>query len=145
VIDELRQLVALSSSGSLGRINALVRQTCGRVLTLPPLPAEITVEGPESDAEEAAVDFAEQFSTDVTGISDVQRRRLLSALGSAAFGAVVLTYIADFVPRVDAGLEALGLKQQPARSRSGITRAIRPTRCSTVSCPQSHGGQRSTR
>jgi alkylhydroperoxidase family enzyme len=113
VIDELRQLVALAPSGSLGRINALVRQTCGRVLTLPPLPAEVTVQGPESEAEEAAVDFAEQFSTDVTGISDDQRRRLLAALESAAFGAVVLTYIADFVPRVGAGLEALGLKQQP--------------------------------
>jgi alkylhydroperoxidase family enzyme len=113
VIDELRQLVALSPSGSLGRINALVRQTCGRALTLPPLQAEVTVEGPESEAEEAAVDFAEQFCTDVTGISDDHRRRLLSALGSAAFGAVVLTYIADFVPRVAAGLEALGLKRQP--------------------------------
>jgi hypothetical protein len=42
VIDELRQLVALSLGGSLGRINALVRQICGRVLTLPPTPCGTT-------------------------------------------------------------------------------------------------------
>lgn len=53
--------------------------------------------------------FAEQFSVDVSGISDDQRRRLLSALGGEAFGAVVLMYIADFVPRVLAGLKALGV------------------------------------
>jgi alkylhydroperoxidase family enzyme len=113
MIDELRQLVALSPEGSLGRINALVRQTCGRALALPPLPAAIEVDGPESEEERSAVDFAEQFSMDVTGVSDFQRQRLQSALGGDAFGAVVLMYIADFVPRVGAGLEAMGLKEEP--------------------------------
>jgi alkylhydroperoxidase family enzyme len=109
VIDELARLVALSPDGSAARINALVRRTCGRVLSLPPLAAESEVDGPRSEAEEAVVDFAEQFSMDVTGIADDQRQRLMATLRGEAFGAVVLTYIADFVPRVLAGLGALGL------------------------------------
>jgi alkylhydroperoxidase family enzyme len=110
VIDELARLVSLSPEGPAARINALVRRACGRVLTLPPLAAEAEVDGPQSEAEEAAVDFAEQFGMDVAGINDDQRQRFLSMLGGAAFGAVVLTYIADFVPRVLAGLKALSLE-----------------------------------
>jgi AhpD family alkylhydroperoxidase len=113
VIAELDRLVALSPEGSLGRINALVRAKCARVLGLPALPSEISVDAPESVAEEAAVDFAEQFSVDVTGVSEFQRQRLLSERGGAAFEAVVLTYIADFAPRVLAGLGALGLGAAP--------------------------------
>ena len=109
MIDELARLVALSPQGPAARINALVRRACAGVLTLPQLAAETDVDGPRSEAEEAAVDFALQFSRDVTGISDHQRRRLLATLGNAAFGVAVLTYIADFVPRVLAGLEALDL------------------------------------
>ena len=109
MIDELARLVALSPQGPAARINALVRRACAGVLTLPQLAAETDVDGPRSEAEEAAVDFALQFSRDVTGISDNQRRRLLATLGNAAFGVAVLTYIADFVPRVLAGLEALDL------------------------------------
>ena len=104
MISSLARLIALSPDGSLGRINALVRQTCASVLRLPPLPFV-----GEASLEPAVVEFAEQFSVDVTGISGSQRERLLSTLGRDAFGAVVLTYIADFAPRVLAGLEALGL------------------------------------
>lgn len=104
MIAELSRLVALSPDGSLGRINALVRQTCAEVLRLPPLAASV-----DPASEPAVVEFAEQFSVDVSGISDDQRARLLSTLGGDAFGAVVLTYIADFVPRVLAGLRVLGL------------------------------------
>jgi alkylhydroperoxidase family enzyme len=107
VIEELGRLVALSPDGPVARINALVRSTCAGVLSLPPLAVETEVDGPQTEAEEAAVDFAQQFSMDVTGITEDQRRRLLATLGDAAFGTVVLTYIADFVPRVFAGLEAL--------------------------------------
>jgi alkylhydroperoxidase family enzyme len=109
VIDELARLVALSPQGPAARINALVRRARAGVLSLPQLAAETDVDGPRSEAEEAAVDFAQQFSRDVKGISDHQRRRLLATLGNAAFGVAVLTYIADFVPRVLAGLEALDL------------------------------------
>jgi alkylhydroperoxidase family enzyme len=105
VISSLARLIALSPDGSMGRINALVRQTCASVLGLPPL----VFEG-DPCSEPAVVEFAEQFSVDVTGISDSQRELLLSTLGGDAFGAVVLTYIADFVPRVLAGLDSLGLR-----------------------------------
>ena len=46
MIDELAQLIALSPEGSAARINVLVRRTCGRVLWLPPLAAEVEVDGP---------------------------------------------------------------------------------------------------
>ena len=59
--------------------------------------------------ESVAVEFAEQFSVDVSSIGDDLRSRFTSALGKSAFRVVVLTFIADFVPRVRAGLEALGL------------------------------------
>ena len=103
--DQLTRLVALSS----GRITALVRQVCAQALSLPPLPAEVAVQGPESEAEAVVAEFAEQFSADVTGITGDQRSRLFKQLGDSTFGVVVAMYIADFVPRVRAGLEALGV------------------------------------
>ncbi|WP_123025110.1 carboxymuconolactone decarboxylase family protein [Mycolicibacterium stellerae] len=105
---ELGRLVALAPPEH-GRINALVRQTCAKTLSLPPLPAEVEVDGPVDEAESVAVEFAEQFSIDVSSIGDELRTRFTSTLGRAAFPAVVLTYIADFMPRVRAGLEALAL------------------------------------
>jgi len=54
-------------------------------------------------------DFAEQFSVDVSAVSDAQRAALTGALGAAAFGAVVQMFVADFLPRVRNGLEVLGL------------------------------------
>lgn len=68
--------------------------------------------GPGSDADAVVADFAEQFSIDVSMIGDQQRSRLWSALGDNTFGVVVQMYIADFVPRVRAGLEALGVGQR---------------------------------
>jgi alkylhydroperoxidase family enzyme len=53
--------------------------------------------------------FAEQFAVDVTGIGANQRATLLSTLGNNAFRVVAAIFIADFVPRVWAGLEALGM------------------------------------
>jgi alkylhydroperoxidase family enzyme len=103
-------LVALSpgSPGS-GRITGLVRSVCARALSLPALPAEVAVEGPESEAEAVIAEFAEQFSVDVSMITVEQRSRLFKSLGDSTFGVVVAMYIADFVPRVRAGLEALGV------------------------------------
>lgn len=57
----------------------------------------------------AVVEFAEQFSVDVSMVDDAQRTRLIKRLADKTFGAVVQIYIADFVPRVRAGLEALNL------------------------------------
>ena len=108
--DELTRLVALSPGD--GRAAGLIRRVCAQTLSLPSLPAEVAVTGPGSDADAVVADFAEQFSIDVSMIGDQQRSRLWSALGDNTFGVVVQMYIADFVPRVRAGLEALGVGQR---------------------------------
>ena len=107
--DELTRLVALTPGD--GRMTGLVRRVCAETLSLPPLPAEVAVSGPGSDDDAVVADFAEQLSIDVSMIGDDQRKRLWSTLGDTTFGAVVQMYIADFVPRVRAGLEALGVGQ----------------------------------
>jgi alkylhydroperoxidase family enzyme len=107
--DELTRLVALSPGD--GRMTGLVRRVCAETLSLPPLPAEVAVTGPESDTEAVVAGFAEQFSVDVSMIDDMQRKALWSALGDKTFGVVVQMYVADFIPRVRAGLEALGVGQ----------------------------------
>ena len=104
----LGRLVALAPPEH-GRTNALVRQTCAATLSLPALPAEVDVDGPAGEAELVAVEFAEQFTVDVSAVSDDLRGRFTSALGKSAFPVVVLTYIADYVPRIRAGFEALDL------------------------------------
>ncbi|MGA8544763.1 MAG: carboxymuconolactone decarboxylase family protein [Mycobacterium sp.] len=108
--DELTRLVALSPAD--GRAAALVRRVCAETLSLPPLPAEVEVSSPASDVEAVVADFAEQFSVDVSMIADQRRSGLWSALGDSTFGVVVQMYIADFVPRVRAGLEVLGVGQE---------------------------------
>ena len=105
--DQLTRLVALSPGD--GRIAGLVRRVCAQALSLPALPAEVAVDEPESEAEAVIAEFAEQFSVDVSMITAEQRSRLWKCLGDSTFGAVVSMYIADFVPRVRAGLEALGI------------------------------------
>jgi alkylhydroperoxidase family enzyme len=104
----LGRLVALAPPEH-SRINALVRQTCATTLSLPPLPCEATVDGPVDEAESVAVEFAGHFSVDVSSVSDDLRDRFTSALGGSALPAVMLTYFADFLPRVRAGFDVLGL------------------------------------
>ncbi len=96
------------SSGDT-RLDTLVRLTCGRALTLPALPTEVDMADGRSEAESVVAAFTEQFAIDVSGIGDHQRKQLLSALGDKAFRTVVAIFVADFVPRVWAGLEAIGL------------------------------------
>ncbi|GFG69996.1 carboxymuconolactone decarboxylase family protein [Mycolicibacter senuensis] len=103
ILDELNRLVAVSG----GAVGAVVRGVCARTLGLPPLPAEGV--GDQAGADPAVAEFAEQFSVDVSVITEDQRDRLRDALGDTAFDAVVQVYIADFVPRVRAGLEAVGV------------------------------------
>jgi alkylhydroperoxidase family enzyme len=100
VHNDLTRLVALSPGD--GQLTALVRRVCGQTLGLPAIPAAAD---PASD--DVVAEFAEQFSTDVSTISGQQRSKLWKALGDRTFGIVVQMYIADFVPRVRAGLEAL--------------------------------------
>jgi alkylhydroperoxidase family enzyme len=100
--NEVTRLVALSPGD--GRMTALVRRVCAQTLGLPALPAS---DDPASD--DVVTDFAEQFSIDVSAIGGEQRSKLWKALGDGTFSTVVQMYIADFVPRVRAGLEALGV------------------------------------
>jgi alkylhydroperoxidase family enzyme len=99
--DALTRLVALSPGD--GRTTALVRRACAQTVGLPALPTE--TEAVDGDA--VITDFAEQFSADVTGIGAGQRSGLWKSLGDSTFSVVMQMYIADFVPRVRAGLEAL--------------------------------------
>lgn len=62
-----------------------------------------------ADSDPAVAEFAEQFGVDVSGITETQRVRLWEALGEKTFGVVVQMFVADFAPRVYAGLEALGV------------------------------------
>ena len=100
-------MVALSPDD--GRIAALVRRVCAQTLSLPPLPASVEVGEPQSEAETVVAEFAEQFSVDVSAITAEQRSRLWKQLGDRTFSVVVQMYLADFIPRVRAGLEALGV------------------------------------
>ena len=96
-------------------------------MSLPPLPACVEVGEPASEAEAVIAEFAEQFSVDVSTITGEQRSRLFKSLGDSTFGVVVQMYIADFVPRVRAGLEALGIGEQYLGWKHGRIRWDRGT------------------
>lgn len=107
VFSRLAGLVGLSSGDR--RLDTLIRLSCGRALRLAPLPTEEDLPDGRSDTDAVVAAFTEQFCVDVSAIGANQRARLLSALGGRAFRTVAAVYIADFVPRVWAGFEALGL------------------------------------
>jgi alkylhydroperoxidase family enzyme len=98
----LTRLIALAPDGDAAT-NALVRNTCAAALSLPPL----AVEGEPADDPMLAA-FAEQFAVDVSMIDAEQRASFFSALRANAFRMTALIFVADFVPRVKAGLGALG-------------------------------------
>ena len=107
VPERLAGLVAMSSGD--GRLDTLIRLTCGRALSLPPLSSEVDLIDGTSDREAVVAAFTEQFATDVSGIVENQRAMLVSALGKNVFRTTVAIFIADFVPRVWAGLGALAM------------------------------------
>ncbi len=109
VAERIGELVAMSSGD--GRLDSLTRLTCGRALSLHPVPMEVDLIDGTSESEAVVAAFAEQFAVDVSGIGKNQRKQLLSTLGDNAFRTVVMIFIADFVPRVWAGFEALGLRK----------------------------------
>ncbi len=104
----LTRLIGQSPPGQQ-RLVGLIRTACADALSLVALPSEASVAQAESDTELRVVEFAEQFSVDVSGVTDEQRAELIAGLGSAAFPAVVQMFIADFLPRIRAGYAALGL------------------------------------
>lgn len=104
VLNELTGLVAMSPP-RLADINAAVREVCASALGLAPLPTE--TRGGAVDP--MVTEFAEQFSVDVTGINTAQRAAFCDLLGADVFTVATLIYVADFVPRMRAGLCALGV------------------------------------
>lgn len=104
VLSELTGLVAVSLP-RLAEINAAVREVCASTLGLPPLPAETS----GGAVDPMVTEFAEQFSTDVTGINNAQRAAFSDFLGRDVFTVTTLIYVADFVPRMRAGLTSLGV------------------------------------
>jgi alkylhydroperoxidase family enzyme len=104
LLRELTDLVALSPP-TLADINADVREVCASTLALPPLPAE--TRGGAVDP--MVTEFAEQFSIDVAGITTAQRAAFSDLLGPDVFTVAMLIFVADFVPRMRAGLSALGV------------------------------------
>lgn len=64
--------------------------------------------GPAAGAESTVAAFAAKFSVDVASVADDQRAELIAVLGGETFRAVVMMYIADFLPRLCVGLDALG-------------------------------------
>ncbi len=108
-LDAQLEKLVVQSPVEQARLVGLVRSTCAAALSLTPLPAEVVVAEPESDTESVVADFAEQFSVDVSSIGDKQRGAFTAALGAATFPVVVQMFVADFLPRVRAGLEVLGL------------------------------------
>lgn len=66
-----------------------------------------------NDASRAALAFAEQFSTDVSAITDEQRAALTAALGDGALTFAHAMYVADVVPRARLALDLLfGMGEQ---------------------------------
>jgi alkylhydroperoxidase family enzyme len=104
---ELARLVTYSSDGD-ARLTALVRRSCATALSLPPLPVEVAAEA-ATETEDVVVAFAEQFSTDVSTLTADLRNAFFTAVGRKAFSVSALTFIADFVPRVRSGFDALGV------------------------------------
>ena len=135
-LDAVLTELVVQSPADQQRLVGLVRATCGDTLSLTPLPAQTPVSAPESDTEKVVAEFAEQFSVDVSAISDRQRESLTTALGAATFGAVIQMFFADFLPRVRNGLEVLGLPvgwvpEQPVWDPASTP----PTCCSTELLP----------
>ena len=104
-MDLLTGLVALSPDG-LTRENMVMRTVSGQAVGLESLPFETPA---SVEADPVLAPFAEQFSADVSGVTAEQRDALVAAFGAEVLGIVALMYVADFVPRVRAGLQALGV------------------------------------
>ncbi|MGU3499620.1 carboxymuconolactone decarboxylase family protein [Mycobacterium sp. C31M] len=92
----------------MARQNMLLRTVCAQALGLEPLVYEDPAV-PASSTEAVLAEFAEQFATDVAGVSAEQRAALVVAFGAEVLGVAALMFIADFVPRARAGLGALGI------------------------------------
>lgn len=87
---------------------ATIRMVTAEGLGLAPLPLPPTAPRPHGPVPQGVVmAFAEQFCVDVSAIGDDLRAAWLDAMGRDAFDGALAIYVADFVPRVRAVLDAL--------------------------------------
>lgn len=86
-----------------GAFSAIRTATAG-ALGLPPLSG---TRRPAQVPAPAVVAFAEQFAVDVSMVDDELRATWTGAVGDALFPAIQVVYVADFVPRLRAVLDAL--------------------------------------
>jgi len=113
----------------------LAARICGEIQGIPPL-LRPTACGPScwatrdasawrsfgelSDAERSALEFAEQFSLDVSAIREEQRTALLRALGDGAAVFAQSVYVADVIPRLRFALDRLFGASAPARADARV-------------------------
>ena len=122
--EQLSDLAALSCGDA--HADTKIRLTCARALCLPPLPFPTDVPDEHTESDAVLTAFAEQFAVDVTGIGDNLRQRFGETFGDNAFRVVTVVFIADFLPRVWAGCDALGLGRPGWTSEVRIDAAADP-------------------
>ncbi len=99
----LRHLAAVRPSGVSPDLNAALRSTAAGANVLPALGGATR----PPDADPAITLFAEQFAIDVSSLDDRRRQAFAAACGPSLFGTVQMIYVADFVPRTFAALDAV--------------------------------------
>ncbi|MFC9788715.1 carboxymuconolactone decarboxylase family protein [Rhodococcus sp. NPDC127528] len=106
----LADLVATNPTGFAGPLVAFVRTTCAEALALTPLPTpDLPTPNPATVAgrERVALEFAEQFSVDVSVVDAATRAALVDALSHRTGTFVTSVYVADWAPRLRRVLEQL--------------------------------------
>ena len=106
----LRRLVSLwpeqVDESQLATIRAVTAEGLGLTpLTMPP--GRRRTRGPDDGPDPVVMAFAEQLAVDVSVIDDRLRTDWSAALGPAAYDATLAAWVADYVPRVRAVLDAL--------------------------------------
>lgn len=86
---------------------AAVRDACAGVLGLEPLPPPASAPLETGDRAGPAVDFARQFSLDVSSVTADLRSSVGVAFGGETGELAAAVFVADFVPRARAALDAL--------------------------------------
>ena len=99
--------------------------------TGPSVAAELTA------TDGAILEFARQFSLDVSSVTDGQRSALFGMLGDKVAGIAAIIFVMDFLPRTRAALDALVGRRWPGSTRRGPETVRRPARSGTRWVPSS--------
>jgi hypothetical protein len=106
-------------------VTELIAEACAdqhglRPLTVPPClrqagrerAGELRTRDGLTEVDRSALEFAEQFSLDVSSISDGQRRRFFEGFAEQAADLAATVFVMDFLPRTWAALDALSATTQ---------------------------------